>query len=242
MVVGVLDEIWQSVPDLKDMAGCTLLRQHRFSHSGKPAVWSINTDWWNESDLEEMKLLGSVPLSDEELQLAYFNLHMLPGSRLSTLSYANYAAEGEWRWANDRDALIAEQEQVRVKQAAKAAAEAERYKNRLSKLTWEQLLGETPFERWTPSPPFPSAEFAHLARKVVHDTCRALSSLGSKPRKPEVRRILRECVEWFNQADEQAGGVIETEEREDICNVLEEMIYITRHKSLIKEIDEWRTW
>ena len=49
-------------------------------------------------------------------------------------------------------------------------------------------------------------------------------------------------MEWFNRADEQAGGVIETEEREDICAVLEEMAYVARQKSLVDEIGEWRAW
>jgi len=57
-----------------------------------------------------------------------------------------------------------------------------------------------------------------------------------------VRKLLRECVEWFNKADEQAGGVIETEEREDICVVLEEMAYAARQESLVDEINNWRTW
>ena len=85
-------------------------------------------------------------------------------------------------------------------------------------------------------------EFIREARNVVHDTCRALRALGSKPRKPDVRRLLRECVEWFNNADQQAGGVIETEEREDICAVLEEMAYVARQKSFADEIEDWRDW
>src|SRR5205807_7985306 len=101
---------------------------------------------------------------------------------------------------------------------------------------------ETPFERWSPSPPFPPQEFTREARDVIHDTCRALRALGSKPRKPDVRRLLRECVEWFNKADDQAGGVIETEEREDICVVLEEIAYVARQKSLVNEIENWRDW
>ena len=81
-----------------------------------------------------------------------------------------------------------------------------------------------------------------MARVVIHNTCRALCALGSKPRKPDVRRLLRDCVKWFNEADEEAGGVIETEEREDICMVLEEMVYLARQKSLSDEVNEWRSW
>jgi hypothetical protein len=242
VVIAVLDYISSKPPTLNDVRACNVLRERRFSHTGRPAACGINAEWWNLSDLDEMTPLGTVPLCAEEVQLASKNLDHLPGSVFSTIDYANYAAEGEWRWANDREALVAEQERVSVQQAAKRAAKEERQRNRLRGLTWEQLLGETPFERWSSSPPFPSAEFTREARNVVHGTCRALRALGSKPRKPEVRRLLRECVEWFNKADEHAGGVIETEEREDICAVLEEMAYVARQKSLVDEFDNWRTW
>lgn len=38
--------------------------------------------------------------------------------------------------------------------------------------------------------------------------------------------MLKACVEWFNEADERAGSVIETEEREDILSTLEEMAHV----------------
>jgi len=36
--------------------------------------------------------------------------------------------------------------------------------------------------------------------------------------------------------------VIETEEREDICKVLEELAAAAGQRSLIDEIDGWRSW
>ncbi|WP_318294762.1 hypothetical protein [Streptomyces bacillaris] len=56
-------------------------------------------------------------------------------------------------------------------------------------LTWEQLLAETPFERWTPSPPFPPAAFRRAAVRRVHQACRELRDLGPKPRKPAARKV-----------------------------------------------------
>lgn len=57
-----------------------------------------------------------------------------------------------------------------------------------------------------------------------------------------MRAVLKRCVEWFNEADEEFDGVIETEEREDIFGVLEEIAYVARQKSLVEEIDHWRNW
>jgi hypothetical protein len=242
VVIAVLDFIGDKPPSLEVARACHILQEHRFSHTGRPAVWSVNADWWDLSDLEAMTSLGTIPVSVTERRLVSNIFDYVPGSVFSTLKTVNYAAEGEWRWANDRDAFIAEHEQKKAQEAAKRAAQEERYKNRLRGLTWEQLLQETPFERWSRSPPFPSGEFTRQARNAIHSTCRAIQALGSKPRKPDVRKLLRECVEWFNKADEEAGGVIETEEREDICAVLEEMAYVARQKSLVDEVDKWRDW
>ena len=43
-------------------------------------------------------------------------------------------------------------------------------------------------------------------------------------------RFLESCVEWFNAKDLEFGNVIETEEREDICAVLEELAFVWRAK------------
>jgi len=154
----------------------------------------------------------------------------------------NASAEGEWRWHNDQAAFLAEVERKRAQFDAEQKAKEERYRTRLKKLTWEQLLAETPFARWSPSPPFPPAAFTKDAQTTIREACLSLQALGPKPRKAEVRAILKRTVEWFNQADASADGVIETEEREDIFAVLEEMAYVARQKSLADEIDQWRDW
>lgn len=82
----------------------------------------------------------------------------------------------------------------------------------------------------------------NAARAVIGSACDALKELGPRPRRPDARAVLKKTVIWFNEADEKAGGVIETEEREDICTVLEEMAYVARQKALVEEIDEWREW
>jgi hypothetical protein len=242
VVVGVLDSISRMPPSLEDVRDCRILCEHRFAHNGRPAVFGLNVEWWTSSALDEMTLLGEVPPTQEQLEFSSRIFNLAGGTVLATIHAANDAAEGEWRWDNDREALVAEQQRIDAAQAAKKAAQEERYRNRLRGLTWEKLLEETPFERWSSSPPFPPPDFTLQARAVIHHTCRALRQLGAKPRKAAVRKLMKECVEWFNTADERAGGVIETEEREDICAVLDEIAHVAQQDSLMDEIDGWRTW
>lgn len=243
VAVAVLSGIWRVSPTPQDVQRTSILEEHSFAHTGELAVFGINREWWTpDKELEDLQFVGQQALTPKERSLADAISRFDVGTRYSSIRRLNFAAEGEWRWANERSAFVAEAELQSEKNEAKRRAQEERYRARLSKLTWEQLLAETQFERWTPSPPFPSKEFTAAAREMIHNACLSLQAFGPKPRKSAVRAILKATVQWFNDEDEKAGGPIETEEREDIFAVLEEMAYVARQKSLVDEIDEWRTW
>src|SRR5262249_15369503 len=106
IVIAVLNAIWERPPSLDEVRSCDLLRQHRFFGTGKVAVFGMNTEWWALSDLAEMTLLGTMPITAEESQFVSNTFDGLPGSTFSILKAASIDAEGEWRWANDREALI----------------------------------------------------------------------------------------------------------------------------------------
>jgi hypothetical protein len=242
VAVAVLDGVWFARPSLEQAQQTSILKEYRFAHTGRQAVFGARPEEWPLTELREAVLLGEDPASPDERELAAQILAFAPGSNYSSVGLANSAAEGEWRWAHDRLACSAEAEQTRAQQEAVRVAREERHRTRLSKLTWDQLLAETPFKQWSPSPPFPPSTFTAEARSAVHRACKALMALGPKPKKGDVRAILKECVEWFNEADKRAGGVIETEEREDICAVLEELAHVARQRELVEEVDEWRDW
>jgi hypothetical protein len=243
IAIGVLDGTWPTPPTVTEIRSAPIIRENRFKWNGRLATFRMNRDWWKpEEEVQELMLVGVCKLSDDERSHADAIARGGAGTSYTTLSYVNYVAEGEWRWSHDREQFVAEEQLDKAKKAAVRAAAEERYRTRLSKLTWEQLLSETPFDRWSPSPPFPPEDFTHAARNVIRDACIALQDLGPKPRRADVRTILKKTVQWFNEADEKAGGVIETEEREDICAVLEEMAHIARQKVLVDEIDAWREW
>jgi hypothetical protein len=243
VAVAVLNGIWSKAPTLRETRATSIINEHRFAHTGTAAIYGVNRAWWKpENELDEFKFVGMQPVSPTERSFADAIARGAVGSRFSTVGAANYAAEGEWRWSYDREAFISESEQQKSKVEAQRAAKEERYKTRLSKLTWDQLVSETPFARWSPSPPFPPEEFTNAARAVIRRSCISLKELGPKPRRADVRAILKKTVLWFNDADEKAGGVIETEEREDICAMLEEMAHVARQRALAGEMDEWRSW
>lgn len=230
----ILDGVFDRHPDLAETSQLPVLRNTRFRWKGDPACCSVPLDW--ENDLKDVCYIGTLEPSEGDDDL-------LAGCRsIGTWSGGSSDAEGEWRWRNDRTAYEEEVARVQRMSDARRAAEREQYDKRLNTLTLEKLLEEPSFSRWNAHPPFPPPDFVAAAKAQVRSTILELQALGSTPGKAQVRAVLKACVEWFNAKDAEFGQVIETEEREDICRVLEELVAAAGQRSLIDEIDEWRNW
>jgi hypothetical protein len=227
----ILDGVFDHHPTLSEVSQLPWLNNTRPRRPG-PACRCSDLTWKN--DLREFQYVGSVTLSKADVELV--------GNCRAHGPWSGADAEREWRWRNDRAAYEQEVEAYRQLRDARLAAERERYEKRLKTITWEVLLAEQPFSRWGPHPPFPPPEFVAAARDRVRSAVLELQSLGSKPKKPQVRAVLKACIEWFNAKDIEFGGVIETEEREDICAVLEELAFVARQRTLVYEIEGWRRW
>ena len=226
----VLDGIFDRHPTLDQVAGLPYLRNTRFLFRGTLASCRVPLNFTN--DLQDLQYVGTVDQSEDDVR-QLFECRTI-GSWLSASAHA----EGEWRWRNDRAAYALEVNHGRRANDQPFVAD----EKNLNDLTWDDLLAETPFERWIEHPPFPPPAFVVAAREQVRATTLDLKALGPKPGKAKVRAILKACVEWFNAKDVQAGGVIETEEREDICDVLYRLAVVAGHPSLTDETDRWRDW
>ena len=240
--VVVLSGIWDRYPSLHDVTGADILRENRFSWNNKVAAFSTLLKNWNEITRLDPVLVETLSLSAAEREVARGIEQGRSGVRYAAIQWVSLMAEGEWRWHHDRAAF---EEEAKLKQSedkAKRQAEQQRYDRRLKAITFDQLLNETQFESWTPSPPFPPQAFIEEARATLREACNNLQSMGPKPPKPKVRAVIKRTVEWFNEADVRYGEVIETEEREGIYLALEEMCHAAKQKDLVDEIDQWRNW
>lgn len=227
IAIGVLDGVWTSMPTLAEVAEQSLMRHSRFESGRKPVAFGCDRKWTVE--LVDLTLLGEAPLDAEQQRIAKRYLGDDRIGRIYSLpETADSEVEGEWRWVNDREAYLAELEAERERGERERAAAQLRYETRLKGLTWEQLLAETPFARWDESPPFPPAEFRDAAVERVRDTYRELAALGPKPRKADARKAVKSLLQWIKDADVAAGLVLETEERDDIHLVLEEITHVAR--------------
>jgi hypothetical protein len=231
-----LNGVFDRHPDLAEVVNLPWLINTRFGFGShpEPACRCVPLDW--EIDLVELRYLGSVLLSREDAKL------LAECRSYGAFCGASHDSEGEWRWQNDRSAYQEEVEREEQLSEKRLAAERQRYQQRLKALSWEKRLQEEAFSRWQEHPPFPPPEFVIAARAQIRATVMDLRALGPKPKKAAVRAVLKARVGWFNAKDAEFGNVIETEEREDICAVLEELAFVAGHRSLVSEIDAWRDW
>ncbi len=241
IVVGVLDGVWTAMPSLDDVAGLALMRYKERGSGKQPVAFAFDRKW--TVDLRDLTPIGHTPLDAERQRIAAKYLGDNPmGRTFAPADMADSEVEGSWRREHDREAVEREQEEDRVRRERERAAAQERYETRLKDLTWEQLLDETPFERWNESPPFPPAAFRDAAAERVRQTYRELQALGPKPRRADARKAIRALLLWIKDADEHAGLVLETEEREDIHLVLEEITHVARQSALLDEMADWSVW
>lgn len=199
-----------------------------------PACQGSDVTWKNK--LPDFSCVGSLPVTDAEMELV---------SRCRTYGpLINVAAlvEAEWRRRNDPIAFENEIAQSRKKLEEEILSQRERHEKRLKSLTWEKLLSEKLLRRWDEHPPFPPPAFTQMARERIHQDILKLQALGTKPKRGDVRAIFKASIEWFNAKDKEFQGVIETEEREDLFAIFEELAFVARQMPLMQEIDNWAEW
>lgn len=239
IVIGVLEGVWARPPALEEVACCGII-QTGFGkdENFEPACFGIFWHGWRRADLRGLACFGVMTLRADEAAHAQPYIEGRARLRYLPLSYANDVAELTWRMENDREAFLLENKPNRRKREAVPGTALDGLRG----LNWDKLLSDKPFARWDESPPFPPAAFRDAARAKMHETCRALQALGPRPRRPDVRRLLKDFVEWFNVADAEAGEVIEIEEHGDIWEALYQMAWVARHMRVAEEFHEWRTW
>jgi hypothetical protein len=115
VVYVVLDGVFVHMPTPDQVREIEPLRCKRFYHKGQIAMHSTPQDW--DNDLLEFQLIEILSLSAGDRELAAAN------NSFASWSWASVDAEGEWRWANDREAVTSEAQQTTAKRDVALAAE-----------------------------------------------------------------------------------------------------------------------
>ena len=243
-VVAVLEGVWTTPPSLDQARRRRMLTRKGLVHEFQPtvdlsAVYGVPLAAWKPTKiLRKFHFIGNSRITWAERKHVKDYVNNVAETSYCGLLFIGCQAEYVWRKAHDQNALMSEYSQ----QEAAQKLEQERLRELLDTITFEKILAQTPLESWSRASEHIPEAFTLAARERLHQACISLQNLGPKPRKREVRAILKAVIIWFNKADDAAGSVIETQEREDIMSALEGLAYAAKQPSLMHEMDEWRTW
>jgi hypothetical protein len=217
--------IGEKVPEAGEPKLLPILQLSHHSWRDKP-----NILWVSDQPPDDFIPIGIIQPTSNEQALTCESLG----------SWETFAVQplAQWRWDNERAAVLAEDVIKQNKQAearVKAQREREEY---LSQITLDQLRKHRFFRNWKGYPP---SKAIRASRKVMSETVEELLKLGPAAAKRQRMAILQQCIESFNQLDTDMQ-FIETVEREDICEEFEAIVHacgLGTHKDLA---DKWRDW
>ncbi|MEC8579249.1 MAG: hypothetical protein VXZ18_00745 [Pseudomonadota bacterium] len=152
-----------------------------------------------------------------------------------SIDHEHRAKFDEERWKSESKAYSEKQQSIRRERK-------QREQQRLKKVTISALIEETQFEDWGNRTQIVPPEFTLGVRKRSRKLLSDLEALGAKPRRKDVRALLKAYISWLNEFDGSFGYSIETGEREDLIVFVEELCWATKQKPLVAEADAWREW
>jgi hypothetical protein len=196
-------------------------------------LWSNRPEfiWVGEPAPGTFQIVGSIPLTKKEMAFdscTHAAWESLPLQRLL-----------QWRWEHDRNAMLAEEAVEEAEAEKKREAEAARRASILAKTDLPMIQARrTLFPRWKRLPkPAVKRAIEEPIRKFI------ASVIGmKKPNRREVTRELRNCAKALNEIDTELDHPIETVERDDICELFDEILTVAKHPDLLEKLDEWREW
>lgn len=213
-------------PNLTDPALTQILVLNNHATRNQKALF-----WTAQPIPPEFTLIGSLGMIPAEQKL-WCSLRV-------DWSWFLFELQRQWRWDNDRDAVLAEEEVKRQKREIRRNEQAQRTRDHLAGLTLENLRTRQLFTHWQGIVPEAALQ---STREIFTQTIDQLLGLGPKASEPEIIGVLQECIQALNTLNTRQDRFIGTNERENLCAAFDEIVHackLSHHKNLA---DKWREW
>lgn len=225
-LVAVSDWIGNEPPPLEDPAIRRILVKTHYKWSNIPEVM-----WVMSPPPPEFRALGLIRLLPEDTKAQsdwYGGWNSFPNHVLL-----------QWRWDHEREALLAE-DAAREKQESINRGEAEEKRSiYLASLTFSQLLEKDLFPTWDE---YPGDGIKRECQNVIQTFIHTLNQADQPVARKFAADELKKCIKQLNLLDAQNKHFIETEEREHLHLVLEDVLHVARQPGLVDKIEVWRKW
>lgn len=144
----------------------------------------------------------------------------------------------EWRWAHDREAFEKEVRDHEALTQAKMHQAHTKHAARRQALTLASILRSHHFSSWKR---LWGKQVALAAEEIYLDGARQLQALGPTPDAEISRAIIRKLIDRFNEL-ESKEGCIETEEREEVMEKVEDLARIVGLGAEVEGLTSDRDW
>jgi hypothetical protein len=215
--------IGDGIPEAKDPALRPILLKTRFREE-------LSLHWMDEPPPKSFVPIGTIKPTAKERRLPCCSSCVWEGLATDAIL--------QWRWMNDREALLAELAERKAESQRKAEAANRERAAALKRLTLNDFARHTFFPRWPGE--VPTAQLRQ-SRRIMKQTVQSLKSLGPGASEEQRLKVLQRCIEQFNDADERKH-FIDTIEREDICEEFYLLCCACGLGHLEDLADEWREW
>lgn len=247
VTVSVLDGLHQTCPTPLLVRLRPVLVEQRFR--GRPKAYHTGRPLILTGDATTLPALTSARIIGHEWLLRPAERRALPGIRraghggtmghfshaATTLDHEDRARHDSANWRND-------QERSEQRWRDRIHATTLRRNTRLRGLTLATLLTETPLAPWDARPGLVPPDITQQIRDRARALMLALAALGPKVPRASARKLLSDFVIWLNQIDATQGGLFETQEREDLMTLIEDLCWAIHQKPLLNDLDALRTW
>lgn len=226
VLVAATNWVGTEPPDLSEPQLRTILLKSHHAWKGAPcAHWVIQN-----AVPETFTHLGSIlPTSEEE---------KLTGQFSTSWNYFPEQVFLQWRWDNEREQVLAEEEAEREQQRAEQEAQYRAYKP-LPRVTLEELR-RLPMPEWSG---YYDPAGGRRGRRILRDTLDELIELGLEGPVPEKLDVIRQCIERLNILDDEDEDFdIDTMERERLCNWVDDVASLVALDDFGTILTDTRDW
>ncbi|MBW8863396.1 MAG: hypothetical protein JF609_00435 [Verrucomicrobia bacterium] len=185
--------------------------------------------WVDEPPPKEFRQLGCINLTPEDMEILC-NAYGSWSCGIQVLL--------QWRWDNEREKVLAEDKEKEASDLALRMEAMRKRTEQLTKSSFSKLLAKDLFPTWKDYPPKAAKEGC---RRIIRAFIQTLAEAKAPLKRDFVATELKKCVEELNQLDTHKN-FIETIEREDLCEVLHEVLHAAKFPELSDEIENWRDW
>jgi hypothetical protein len=225
-LVAASDWIGNKPPQLNDPAvrRILVLNHHNWRQQ-------LETLWVSSPPPKEFRLIGKIDVLPKDLKLDCNSYAAWNSLSIQVLA--------QWRWDNEREAVLAEDEIHKTLESAKRIESVKRRAEYLSTISFLKLLAKDSFPTWKNYPPKAAKEGC---QNIIQSFIRALNTAEKPLNRNFVIKELQKCIEELNSFDFQNKNFIETVEREDLSEVLEDILNAAEFPDLIEKVEDWRDW